>query len=97
MIADLKPYAASKDSAQSWLGAVPEHWAVVPNRALFEEVKDRNHPDEDMLSVTITKGIVLNAYRSNELMLSPVRLRRLTTCSTGRERDRTRSAGTRAR
>ena len=28
MIADLKPYAAMKDSGEPWLGAVPEHWEV---------------------------------------------------------------------
>ncbi|MBA3833115.1 MAG: restriction endonuclease subunit S [Chthoniobacterales bacterium] len=31
---------------------------MLPNRALFAEVKERNHPDEEMLSVTITRGIV---------------------------------------
>lgn len=41
-----------------WLGKVPEHWTVLPNRALFAEIRDRNHPDEQMLSVTITKGVV---------------------------------------
>jgi type I restriction enzyme, S subunit len=59
MIEGLKPYLAMKDSGVSWLGDVPEHWNVLPNRALFTEVKDRNHPDEEMLSVTITRGIVL--------------------------------------
>jgi type I restriction enzyme S subunit len=34
------------------------HCSVLPNRALFAEVKDRNHPNEEMLSVTIAKGIV---------------------------------------
>ena len=58
MIADLKPYAEYKPSAQSWLGDVPAHWTVMPNRAIFAEVKDRNHSDEEMLSVTITRGIV---------------------------------------
>ena len=58
MIADLKPYAEYKGSGSKWLGRVPEHWAVLPNRALFAEVKDRNHPDEELLSVTIIKGIV---------------------------------------
>jgi type I restriction enzyme, S subunit len=58
MIADLKPYAEYKTSAQSWFGDVPTHWTVMPNRAIFAEVKDRNHPDEEMLSVTITRGIV---------------------------------------
>jgi type I restriction enzyme S subunit len=58
MIKDLKPYAEYKDSGLPWLGEVPGHWEVIPNRALFNEVKDRNHPGEEMLSVTITKGIV---------------------------------------
>src|SRR3984893_3739831 len=58
MIDGLKPYPAMKDSGVSWLGDVPEHWNVLPNRALFAEVKDRDHPDEEMLSVTITRGIV---------------------------------------
>jgi len=58
MIADLKPYSEYKVSDQDWFGSVPLHWSVLPNRAIFEEVKDRNHPDEEMLSVTITRGIV---------------------------------------
>jgi type I restriction enzyme S subunit len=58
MIADLKPYLEYKESGLPWLGKVPWHWSVLPSRALFAEVKDRNHPDEEMLSVTITRGIV---------------------------------------
>jgi type I restriction enzyme, S subunit len=58
MIAELKPYPEYKESKLAWLGRVPGHWSVFPNRALFVEVKDRNHPDEEMLSVTITRGII---------------------------------------
>ena len=58
MIADLKPYPDYKATAQAWVGDVPRHWSIVPNRALFAEVKERNNPDEEMLSVTITRGIV---------------------------------------
>jgi len=58
MIADLKPYSEYKDSGLSWLGQVPGHWGVFPSRALFAEVKDQNHPQEEMLSVTIARGIV---------------------------------------
>ena len=58
MIADLKPYPAMKDSGVEWLGEVPGHWEVSPNRALFTEVKDRGHPEEQMLSVTITRGVI---------------------------------------
>lgn len=57
-VADLKPYSEYKASSQAWLGEVPRHWSLLPNRALFAEVKDRDHPDEEMLSVTITRGIV---------------------------------------
>lgn len=59
MIADLKPYERYKSSEQGWVGEIPEHWLLLPNRALFAEVKDRDHPEEAMLSVTINKGIVL--------------------------------------
>src|SRR5262249_43067047 len=54
----LKPYPKMKDSGVPWLGQVPEHWPVVPNRALFTEIKERERPDEQMLSVTITRGVV---------------------------------------
>lgn len=56
--ADLKPYTTMKDSGVLWLGEVPEHWSVLPNRALFTEVKERDHPNEEMLSVTITNGVI---------------------------------------
>ena len=64
MIADLKPYPAMKDSGVEWMGQVPTHWAVLPNRAFFDEVKERDHPEEPMLSVTITKGVI----RQRELL-----------------------------
>ena len=58
MIADLKTYPAMKDSGVEWLGEVPAHWEVLPNRAFFDEVKERDHPEEPMLSLTITKGVI---------------------------------------
>lgn len=58
MIDGLKPYGDYRESRQDWLGLVPSHWSVLPNRALFNEVNERHHPAEEMLSVTITRGIV---------------------------------------
>ena len=55
---ELKPYLEMKDSDVEWLGKVPTHWEVLPNRTLFEEVKERDHPEEPMLSVTIKQGII---------------------------------------
>lgn len=58
LIDGLKPYPEYKELGQDWLGRVPAHWEVIPNRAIFDEVKDQNHPDDPMLSVTITRGVV---------------------------------------
>lgn len=58
MIEGLKQYPALKASRASWFGDVPEHWSVVPNRAVFDEVRERDRPEADMLSVTITKGVI---------------------------------------
>ena len=58
MIAALKPYDDYKETGQQWIGSIPTRWNLLPNRALFDEVKDRDHPEEEMLSVTITRGIV---------------------------------------
>ena len=57
-MAGLKPYPTMKDSGVPWLGDVPDHWEILPNRAVFSEIKDRDHPEADMLSVTITKGVI---------------------------------------
>jgi len=58
MIANLKPYSAMTDFGVAWFGQIPEHWRILPNRAVFAEVKEKNHPEADMLSVTITKGVI---------------------------------------
>ena len=58
MIFDSHPYSFYKNSGVPWLGDVPKHWEVLPNRALFEEIKDQNHPDEPLLAVTIARGII---------------------------------------
>lgn len=51
-------YDNVKDSKVLWLGTVPDHWEVVPHRAIFDEVKDVNKPKATMLSVTIKRGII---------------------------------------
>ncbi len=42
MIADLKPYAAYKESVLPWLGRVPVHWNVRPAFGAFMPIHDRN-------------------------------------------------------
>lgn len=54
----LKRYPQYRPSGSGWIGDVPEHWPVVTHRGLFYEVNERNHPNEEMLSVTITQGVI---------------------------------------
>ena len=57
-MAKLTPYRAYKLSGVEWLGEVPEHWEILPNRAIFEEIKECDRPERPMLSVTIERGII---------------------------------------
>jgi len=51
-------YSLIDEDTNPQISQIPKHWQAMPNRALFAEVKDRNHPDEPLLSVTIGKGII---------------------------------------
>jgi len=42
MMEGLKPYPAYKESAVSWLGRVPEHWRVIPARAIYRPKLEKN-------------------------------------------------------
>ena len=61
MISSLKPHWAYKDSAAEWLGSVPKHWAIEPGRVLFREIINRGYPNEQLLSVTINRGVILQS------------------------------------
>lgn len=57
----LKPYTAYKPVAVPWLHQVPVHWEVLPNRALFAEVNEAGRSEDEMLSVTIGRGVLKQA------------------------------------
>lgn len=61
MFSDLKPYPGYVEDGGSWFPPVPHHWSVRPMRALFDEVRDADHADEPLLSVTIARGVVPQA------------------------------------
>ena len=43
----------------------PEHWRNVPLWAMFDRVKDVGHPDEEMLSVYRTHGVIQKSSRDD--------------------------------
>ena len=58
---DLKPYLTYKDSGVPWLGEVPEHWSMAPNRSLLRRRKvlvGNRHTDYALLSLT-KAGLVI--------------------------------------
>jgi len=61
MIVDLKPCRDYKGSGLPWLGKVPEHWSLVPNRGLVRRRKvlvgDR-HNECQLLSLT-KQGVIV--------------------------------------
>jgi len=61
MIADLKPYPKYKDSGLPWLGKVPEHWGLIPNRGLVRKRKvlvGTRHNSYQLLSLT-KQGVIV--------------------------------------
>lgn len=61
MIADLKPYAEYKESCLPWIGNVPAHWELLPNRGLVRKRKvlvGKHHKDFRLLSLT-KQGVIV--------------------------------------
>ena len=61
MIADLKPYPEYKESGLPWLGQVPEHSGLVPNRGLIRRRKvlvGSRHQYYRLLSLT-RQGVIV--------------------------------------
>jgi type I restriction enzyme S subunit len=55
MIDGLRPYPSYRESGLPWLGAMPEHWGLVPNRALIRRRKvlvGGRHFEYQLLSLT---------------------------------------------
>lgn len=53
-----KKYENYKKTDLDWLGEIPSHWEILPNRAIFKERNTRNCTNEELLSVTIKQGVI---------------------------------------
>ena len=56
-----QPYPAYRDSGLHWLGSVPEHWEMRPNKSMLSRRRvlvGENHPEFDLLSLT-KKGVIV--------------------------------------
>ncbi|MFR3072679.1 MAG: hypothetical protein ACLTK8_07750, partial [Paeniclostridium sp.] len=41
-----------------YIESLPQNWDLLPNKSIFEERVSRGHINEELLSVTIGKGII---------------------------------------
>lgn len=54
----LKPYPKYKPIAYDYISQLPEEWELLPNIAIFQERIERGFENEELLSVTIAKGVI---------------------------------------
>lgn len=54
----LKPYPTYKPVAYDYISQLPESWELLPNIAIFQERIERGFENEELLSVTIAKGVI---------------------------------------
>jgi len=61
-------YESYKDSGVSWIGNIPEHWSVLPFKALFHMSTEKNGKSivGEMLSVSGYRGIEVKHYEYEE-------------------------------
>ena len=62
----LDPNAKMKDSGIAWIGEVPEKWGITTMRAITHIVSDKNHPQEQLLSVVREEGVIIRNVESKE-------------------------------
>jgi type I restriction enzyme S subunit len=68
MIEGLKPYPAYKPSGLPWTERIPQHWGLLPNRALVRKRKvlvGKQHPDYRLLSLT-KQGVIVRDMASGK-------------------------------
>jgi type I restriction enzyme S subunit len=57
-MATLQPYKKYITVAYDYAAELPEGWQLLPNIAIFQERIERGHVKEELLSVTIGKGVI---------------------------------------
>lgn len=57
----LKPYIEYQNVEYDYVSELPEDWELLPNLAIFQERIERGFVDEELLSVTIGRGVIRQA------------------------------------
>ncbi|AXW50052.1 hypothetical protein CJO91_20110 (plasmid) [Ralstonia solanacearum] len=63
-----------KKSGITWLGEVPAHWKLLPNKALFRERNEFGKPDLPILSVSLHSGVSDQEQDETENIRAKIRI-----------------------
>lgn len=63
-----------KKSGIAWLGAIPSHWKLLPNKALFRERNEFGKPDLPILSVSLHSGVSDQEQDETENIRAKIRI-----------------------
>ena len=55
---NLQPYQKYNAIQYDYAAQLPDGWQLLPNIAIFQERIERGHNNEELLSVTIGKGVI---------------------------------------
>ena len=70
-MATLQPYNKYNAVAYDYATALPDGWQLLPNIALFEERVERSKTDFELLSISISKGVVKQSEMDKKDISSP--------------------------
>lgn len=63
-----------KKSGIAWLGDIPAHWKLLPNKALFRERKELGKPELPILSVSLHSGVSDQEQDETENIRAKIRI-----------------------
>lgn len=66
MLKNYSKYAEYKSIDYDYVKEIPKEWSVLPNIAIFDERIERDNNSEQLLSVTISKGVILQDEIENK-------------------------------
>lgn len=65
----MEKYDSYKDSGVEWLGAIPTSWRGVKMKYLFRDYSEKNKPEETLLSVTQSQGVVPRDWVESRMVM----------------------------
>ncbi|MDP3007716.1 MAG: restriction endonuclease subunit S [Methylococcales bacterium] len=70
-MANLKPYNKYNPIVYDYVNQLPEDWRLLPNIAIFQERIERGKEDYELLSISISKGVVKQSDMNKKDISSP--------------------------